>query len=337
MRKLCVIPGDGIGQEVIPAAAQVLEKVMPDIQFINAQAGWSCFQQHGDSVPRETLEIIEETGAALFGAVSSPSYKVDGYQSAILKMRKAFNLYANIRPVNSIFSDQTKQNVDMIIVRENTEGLYIREESIENGIAVAKRIISERGSTRIGQKAIDLCQDLNRERLTIIHKANVLPVTDGLFLNTITELFKGNPASEQLVLKTTLVDAAALEIIQKPENFDVIVTTNMFGDILSDLASYWCGGLGVAPSINLGDFAAIAEPVHGSAPDIAGLNIANPIAAILSAALLLKFHWQEISAAESIENAVQSVIHKSPMLSNGKLQKGFSTSDITKEIINNLY
>ncbi len=303
MPKLCVISGDGIGREVVPAAVRVLQAAIPDLETIEAEAGWDCFQRQGVSVPEATLAAIRECGAALFGAVSSPSYRVAGYRSAILTMRQELDLYANIRPVQSWPHVSPRPGIDMIIVRENTEGLYAGRERLEGDTAVAERIITRQASRRIAQKALGLGRQLGRERLTIVHKANVLPVTDGLFRDTVREV-----VGDALVVDELLVDVAALKMVGEPERFDVVVTTNLFGDILSDAAAHWGGGLGLAPSLNWGDGIALAEPVHGSAPDIAGQGIANPIAAILSGALLARFAWGDEQGAARMETAVYQTL-----------------------------
>ncbi len=303
MPKLCVIPGDGIGREVIPVAVQVLRAAIPALEIVEAEAGWECFQRQGVSVPQATLAAIRECGAALFGAVSSPSHRVAGYRSAILTMRQELDLYANIRPVQSWPNVSPRPGIDMIIVRENSEGLYAGRERLEGDTAVAERIITRRASRRIAQKALDLSRQLDRQRLTIVHKANVLPVTDGLFRDTLREVVGDAMAVDEL-----LVDVAALKMVAEPERFDVVVTTNLFGDILSDAAAHWGGGLGLAPSLNWGDGLAVAEPVHGSAPDIAGQGIANPIAAILSGALLARFVWGDDGAAARMETAVYQTL-----------------------------
>lgn len=306
MPELVVIPGDGIGREVIPAAVRVLRAVIPDLEPVDAEAGWDCFQRRGVSVPDETLAAIRSAGAALFGAVSSPSGKVEGYQSAILTMRQELDLYANLRPVRSLPVISPRQGVDMIIVRENTEGLYSRIERIDGDRAVAERVITRKASMRISRKAVELAASRERRKLTIVHKANVLPVSDGLFRECAFEA--AGESEQELAVDELLVDVAALKMVSEPERFDVVVTTNLFGDILSDAASYWGGGLGAAPSLNLGDSCAVAEPVHGSAPDIAGQGIANPIAAVLSGAMLARHTWGLQEAADRIEGAVEAVL-----------------------------
>jgi homoisocitrate dehydrogenase len=310
MTKLCVIPGDGIGLEVIPAAVQVLEKIITDLEVVYAEAGWNCFLKHGVSVLPQTLDVIRDCGAALFGAVSSPSHKVQGYLSAILTLRQELNLFANLRPVRSLPVISPRADIDMLLVRENSEGLYSGLETLEDGRATATRVITRQASFQIADQCMRIMQQLNRKKLSIIHKANVLPLTYGLFRETVSEVVcsyeqQGYP----IEVEEVLVDVAAFRMLSAPQKYDVLVTTNLFGDILSDAAAYWCGGMGIAPSLNLGEGIGLAEPVHGSAPDIAGKGIANPIAAILSAALLVRFVWQQQDAANRIEAAVhQSLI-----------------------------
>jgi homoisocitrate dehydrogenase len=316
------LPGDGIGREVVPAALDVLRATGLPFEFVPAEAGWECFQQHGASLPDETLAAARAADAILFGAVSSPSQPVAGYRSPIVGLRRALDLYANIRPVKT--KDQRRKTkdgesdpfvlrsssfVDLVVVRENTEGLYAGLETSDGETAVAQRVITRKASERIGRAAFELARarrktederpeefeqgrlssfvlrPLSTPRVTVVHKANVMRETCGLFRATVLKVAEEYPdvtADEQLV------DSAALQLVQRPERFDVLVTTNMFGDILSDVASYWCGGLGMATSANIGDNHALFEPVHGSAPDIAGKGIANPLAAIGCAAMLLE-------------------------------------------------
>lgn len=299
---LCVIRGDGVGAEVIPAAVRVLKRVLPSLNTIDADAGWNCFTRTGSALPDETVNRITECGAALFGATSSPSKKVAGYSSPIIGMRKRFDLYANLRPVLSLPSYNTTIQdalVNLLLVRENTQGLYAQREYMRGDEAIAERVITAAASARVGKIALQLAQS-RQKILAIVHKANILPLTDGTFRDAIRAEARNFPAVE---IRELLIDTAALQIATKPQSFDVIVTTNLFGDILSDLASMHCGGMGVAPSLNMGASVAIAEPVHGSAPDIAGRGIANPCGAILSAALLCRHHWNLRDAADLIERA----------------------------------
>jgi len=350
------MPGDGIGQEVIPAAVAVLQAVIPDLETVEVEAGWTCFLKHGASVPESTLATIRDCGAGLFGAVSSPSYEVAGYRSAIITMRQALDLYANIRPVQSWPHVSPRSGLDMIIVRENTEGLYIGRERVEDSetgrveTAVAERVITRKASLQIAEKTKQIMASQNRKKLTIVHKANVLPLTDGLFRDCVREVFNAKTQRSEDAKKDTsassaptstklstsprfkidelLVDVAALKMLEDPERFDVVVTTNLFGDILSDAASFWGGGLGLSPSLNWGDGIAVAEPVHGSAPDIAGQGIANPIASILSAAMLARYVWELEEAAGRIETAVSHTLSNHPNLKTTQA----ITNAILKEI-----
>lgn len=275
------IAGDGIGQEVIPAARQVIESLGLPLNLQEAEAGFGTFEKTGNALPSETLALCQQSDAVLFGATSSPMTKTPGYQSPILTLRRHFDLFANLRPAVS-------ENIDLLIVRENTEGLYSRRERVEDDgqTAIAERVITTHASERIVRVA---CQQAmqRRRQLTIVHKANVLSETCGLFRRVAFEVVKEFP---DLTVNELLVDTAAMKLVQSPPNFDVIVTTNLFGDILSDLAAGLTGGLGIAPSANVGvGRPAVFEPVHGSAPDIAGKGIADPRAAILSSAMMLDF------------------------------------------------
>jgi homoisocitrate dehydrogenase len=319
------IPGDGIGVEVVPAAVEVLRATGLPFEFVAADAGWSCFERRGTSLPDETLAAAWAADAILFGAVASPSHPVDGYRSPIVALRRKLDLYANIRPVqaderpttndqrhDSRFSVLDSRKVDLVVVRENTEGLYAGQESSDGETAVAQRVITRRASERIVRRAFELArsrqlsvvssplsigvgdelrtrdngQRTRRPRVTIVHKANILRETCGLFRSVGLRVAEQYP---DIAVDELLVDSAALQLVQRPERFDVIVTTNLFGDILSDVASYWGGGLGMATSANVGERHALFEPVHGAAPDIAGKGIANPLAAIGCAAMLLEY------------------------------------------------
>jgi homoisocitrate dehydrogenase len=280
---ITVIPGDGIGQEVIPAAVKVLESLGLPLYFQYGEAGFAAFEQRGNALPDETLALCQASDAVLFGATQSPMTKAAGYASPILTLRIHFDLYANLRPAVGVAS---LKGIDLLIVRENTEGLYSRRERVEDDgeTAIAERIVTARASERIVRTA---CQQAlkRRGKLTIVHKANVLKETCGLFRRVAFDVAGQFPSLE---IEEMLVDTAALQLAQNAKRFDVLVTTNLFGDILSDLAAGLTGGLGIAPSANVGDGRpAVFEPVHGSAPDIAGQGTADPRAAVLSAGLML--------------------------------------------------
>ncbi len=303
---ICAIPGDGIGREVVPAALAVLQAAVPGLEVEWAEAGYETLRRGGEALPARTLRLVEGTEATLFGAVASPLQPARGYQSAILLLRRKLDLYACVRPVRSFgaVAGQSSTGADLIVVRENTEGLYGGGEESDGERAVAWRVITRRASRRIARLAFDLAARLGRRRVTVIHKATVLPQTCGLFRDAVLEVAAEYP---QIAVDEALVDSAALRLATAPNSFDVIVTTNLFGDILSDVAAMHAGGLGLAPSANIGDHHAVFEPVHGSAPDIAGRGIANPLAAILAGAMLLD-HIGERDAAEAMRRAVAATV-----------------------------
>ena len=335
MIKICLINGDGIGQEVIPAAAEVLASLSLGIEFVEAAAGFEHFKQSGQAIPDVTLAAVEACGVALFGATSSPSTRVEGYRSPILAMRKTFDLYANLRPVQSLPGSFSRPGLDLLIVRENTEGLYAGRERLEGDTAIAERVVTRKGSSRIAKMAFEQARTRSAVShqpsvVTVVHKANVLKVTDGLFRECCLQVAAEYP---DIAVREMLVDAMAMRLVRDPENFDVIVTTNLFGDILSDEASALIGGLGVAPSANIGERAAVFEPVHGSAPDIAGQGIANPLGAILSAALLLDHVGQGIQA-ERVRKAVHATIEGGVLTRD--LNRKATTKEVTRAVIKHL-
>ena len=311
---ITLIAGDGIGHEVIRAARTVLEgiQVTGELEFswLEAHAGWELFERTGNSIPEETLEAVRATDATLFGAATSPSAKVPGFRGAIRHMRRALDLYANVRPAVHHPVPGSRVGVNLIIVRENTEGLYVEQErTYMNGeMAIADTVITRRASQRIGEYAAKLASSRPRKTLHIAHKANVLPMTQGLFLNTARIAATLFP---DVSTRDIIIDNCAMQLVTRPEQFDVIVTTNLFGDIISDLTAGLVGGLGIAASANIGDEHAIFESVHGSAPDIAGQGIANPTATILAAALMLR-HIGEAITADRLERAVDIALEHGP-------------------------
>jgi homoisocitrate dehydrogenase len=302
--RIVFIPGDGIGREVIPAVADILRPLLPRARFVEAEAGFGAYEQHGMPLPDATLDACRDADAILFGAVTTPP-DIPDYRSPILRLRKELGLAANLRPVRSLPIPASRPGVDLLIVRENTEGLYSGiEEVSENGErATTLRVITGAASRRVAHTALRLART-RRGRCTVVHKANVLRQTDGLFRRAVREVAAEYP---DVALDELLVDTAALRLVQQPEAFDVLVTTNLFGDILSDLAAAHIGGLGVAPSANVGDKKGLFEPVHGSAPDIAGRGIANPTATLLAAALMLR-HLGEADAAAQLERATEATL-----------------------------
>jgi homoisocitrate dehydrogenase len=334
MRQICVIPADGVGQEVVPAAVRVLQATGVPLSFVSAEAGWDCFVRRGMALPDETVEAVAASSATLFGATQSPSHKVEGYQSPILALRRRFNLYANIRPARSLPIGGSRPGIDMVIVRENTEGLYAGRERREGDVAITERVISRAASERIAKVAYGLAHQraghrgtTQQPRVVIVHKANVLKETDGLFRESVRAVAADYPG---VATSEMLVDAMAMRLIRDPESFDVIVTPNLFGDILSDEAAALVGGLGVAASGNIGDFNAIYEPVHGSAPDIAGKGIANPVGAILSAAMMLE-RLGDADAANRVQASVEGTLAAGILTPD--LGGGTTTEAVTSGII----
>jgi homoisocitrate dehydrogenase len=326
-----VIEGDGIGREVIPAAVKVLRLLMPDIHIMVGQAGWDYFQAHGTSLPPETIQLAMDCGAVLFGAAASPSYPVEGYFSPIVRLRRILKAYANIRPTRYLPVPTAREGVDLLVVRENTEDLYIGHEYTEDEgqTGVAEKVITREATERVARRAYNMAVSSGRRKVTIVHKANVLQQSDGLFRRVALEIAEQYP---QIITDELLVDTAAYWMVKDPLRFDVILTSNLYGDILSDMAAAWGGGLGLAPSLSVGDGVAIAEPVHGSAPDIAGKGIANPTAAILSVAKLLRHHWGQHEAAHRIEDAVYATLAEGARTADIYADGAISTKEFTERV-----
>jgi methanogen homoisocitrate dehydrogenase len=291
MVRIAVVPGDGIGREVTPVAWDVISSLHPEFESFEVEVGYARWQRTGAACTDEDITLLKEADAILFGAVTSPPDAC--YSSVILRIRQALDLYANLRPVKG-------DGFDIMIVRENSEGLYSGIEWREKDRACTVRVVSVEGSRRIAQFAADLAIARGC-RLTIGNKANILK-SDVLFRDICCSV----ASDAGIPFETCYIDSLALDILQHPKRYGVIVTTNIFGDILSDVAGYLVGGLGMLPSANIGDRYALFEPVHGSAPDIAGKGIANPIAAIRSGAMLLT-HLGYRKDAELIEDAISSV------------------------------
>jgi methanogen homoisocitrate dehydrogenase len=287
MPRIAVAEGDGIGREVIPVARRILETVRPDLEFFPVEVGYGRWERTGEAITSGDIRALKEADAVLFGAVTTPPDP--DYRSVVVRMRKELDLYANVRPVRG-------GDADLVIVRENTEGLYSGIEEIGPDRATTVRLVTRRGSERIARFACSLAK--GRRHLTIGHKANVLK-SDTLFRDVCIGMARetGVPFQEKFI------DALCLDVLQHPRDYDVIVTENMFGDILSDVAAYLVGGLGMLPSANIGDRSALFEPVHGSAPKHAGKNTANPVAAIRSGAMLLE-HLGDRENAARIEEAI---------------------------------
>ncbi|MGD0817454.1 MAG: isocitrate/isopropylmalate dehydrogenase family protein [Methanomassiliicoccales archaeon] len=302
-KNVVVIGGDGIGPEVIASAVKVLEAVRAPLDLTFARMGLECFRQTGTYLPDETMAALNRADACLFGAITSPDASVKDYRSPILQLRKHFDLFANVRPVARLMPDLGIGDLNAVIVRENTEGMYTGIEHSENGVVTLERKVSEKACHRLVRYAIEHCRQEGILKITCVHKANVLRLSDGLF----KRIFYEEVAGSGLEANDLLVDAAAAALIMKPQQFGCLVTLNLYGDILSDEAAAVVGGLGFAPSVNHGDKFDLFEPTHGSAPDIAGKGIANPTAAILSSTMMLKSMGLK-DDAEMIKNAVISTL-----------------------------
>jgi isopropylmalate/isohomocitrate dehydrogenase-like protein len=312
MRKIAVIPGDGIGPEVIGSALEVLQALDVPLEITEAGMGLECHKRTGSYLPQETLDILEGSDAALFGAITSPVTYDPSYRSPLLHLRKTFDLYANIRPVRRWHPSIGLVDLDVIIVRENTEGMYTGVEREDAEGVVTERRITRRACQRIVDKGIEVCRAEGRKSITCVHKSNVLRRSDGLF----REIFRDRVNGSGLEGRELLVDAAAAAMVLQPRKMDCLVTLNLYGDILSDEAAALTGGLGFAPSVNMGECFALFEPTHGSAPDIAGMDRANPVAAILTAAMMLRYLDMGMLATR-IESSVTEA-----------LDRGIRTADV---------
>jgi isocitrate dehydrogenase (NAD+) len=306
MHKVTLIKGDGIGPSIMEVAVKIINASGANILWEEAEAGMGAFEKYGTPIPDITLASIEKNRIAFKGPLTTPVGK--GFRSINVALRQQYDLYANVRPAKTWKGAQTRfDNVDIVVVRENTEGLYAglehyltKEKDIAESIAVATR----KGCERIVEYAFQYARDNGRKKVTACHKANILKYTSGLFLDVAKEVAARYP---DIAFDEKIVDATCMLLVMKPQDFDVIVTTNMFGDILSDLTAGLVGGLGLIPGANIGADAALFEAVHGSAPDIAGRNIANPTAVIMAGVMMLH-HLGEHEAALRIQTAVEKII-----------------------------
>jgi isopropylmalate/isohomocitrate dehydrogenase-like protein len=326
---LAVIPGPGIGAEVINETVRLLDSTDLTFDCRYFEVGYEVWQKTGSPVPDDVLTEMRRTQACLFGATTTP-VGVPGYKSAIITLRTALGLYANVRPAKSYPNQKGMKDVDLVIVRENTEGMYSGWEFELPDSAYTIRVITRKATERITRFAFELAMK-RRKKVTIVTKANVLRKTDGLFLEVANKVAKDYPDVE---VEEAFVDVTAMRLILKPDIFDVIVTSNLFGDILSDESAGLVGGLGLAPSANIGVDYALFEPVHGSAPRLAGKNIANPMAAILASKMMLDY-LGENRWAERIENAIVTVLNEGKLLTPD-LGGSSSTTQVTDAIINAL-
>jgi len=326
-----LIPGDGIGPEVTDAAVRVVEAAGVTIDWQRAEAGADVFIKHGTPMPDDVLNAIRTTGVALKGPIGTPIG--GGFRSANVVMRQALDLYACVRPVRSIPGLGTRfEGVDFVLVRENTEGLYSGlEHRVTEGVVESLKVVTEKASLRIARYALELARREGRGVVTAVHKANIMKLSDGLFLECARRVARDYPEIE---LREMIIDNCAMQLVTHPEQFEVLLMDNLYGDILSDLGAGLVGGLGVVPGSNIGNECAVFEAVHGSAPDLAGKGLANPTAVIRSAAMLVA-HVGQPEAAARIEAAVERALGDSAH-HTGDLGGKATTRSFTDAVIRGL-
>jgi isocitrate dehydrogenase (NAD+) len=332
---VAVLKGDGIGPEVTEATLKILETVQEKadfkLNFLYGEAGYHCIAEHGTNLPKQTIELIKQTKACLKGPMTTPE-EPGAPVSVAVTLRRMFNLFANVRPCKSFPSvESSKPKIDLIVVRENTEGLYSGVEYLlAPGVGVALRIITREASLKIAEFAFKLASQ-RRKHLTYVHKGNILRITDGIFKDAVKEVQQKYPDIE---VDDLHIDVATMQLIKKPESYDVMVTTNLFGDILSDEAAQVTGSLGLAAGANIGSTYGMFEPVHGSAPKYAGMNRVNPIATIMAGAMMLDYLGEKTASAK-IEDAVIKVL-KEGKVRTADLGGTSTTSEMANAIVAHL-
>ena len=326
--RVTLIPGDGIGPEVSAAVLRIIEAAHVDIDWERFTVGGHAQDLSGSSLPEEVIESVRRNAVALKGPVATPIGS--GFESVNVRLRKVLDLYANLRPVRNLPGVPSRfGNVDLIIVRENTEGLYSGlEHEVVPGVVESLKIMTEKASTRIAVFAFEYAKTFGRKRVTCVHKANIMKKSDGLFLQCFRKVAVNYPPIEH---DEKIVDNLCMQLVMNPYQFDMLLMENLYGDIVSDLAAGLVGGLGVVPSGNLGEKAALFEAVHGTAPDIAGKNLANPTALLMSAIMMLR-HIKERTAADRIEAALNKVLEKREHVTRD-LGGTASTNEFTDAII----
>lgn len=326
--KVTMIPGDGIGKEISESMMTVIDATGVDINWDIVEAGEAVYNETGELIPEAVYKSLEENKVGIKGPMTTPIGK--GFRSANVALRKKYDLYSNIRPIQSLGKIKSKfENLDLVLFRENTEDLYAGvEEKISDDEMHSIKIITRKGSERIIRHAFEYAQKNNRQHVTVVTKANIMKLTDGLFLNVAREVSEEYP---DIPLKEILVDNMAMQLVINPQQFDVIVTQNLYGDILSDLMAGLIGGLGIVPGANIGDDLAIFEAVHGTAEDIAGKDLANPTALILSGCMMLDY-LDEKEAADTIRKALHNVFSHSENFTTD-LGGNTTTSELTEKLI----
>src|SRR3954465_3196998 len=327
---IVLIPGDGIGPEVTSATQRVVEAAGLAVEWVELPAGATAIEQgHENVLPQRTLAAIKAHKVALKGPVTTPVGK--GFKSVNVQLRQALMLYAAVRPVRSLAGGKTKfENVDMVIVRENTEGLYSGiENEVVPGVVTSLKVATELACTRIARYAFRYATKRGRKKITVFHKANIMKMTDGLFLNCARKIH--DDEYPNIEYEELIIDAGCMKLIQDPNKFDLLLMENLYGDLVSDLCAGMVGGLGVVPGANIGDDAAVFEAVHGSAPDIAGKGVANPLALIMTAEMMLN-HIAEPAIATKIKTAYDAVLGEGKTLTRD-LGGTAGTNEFTESLI----
>ena len=332
MKKITLIPGDGIGYEISESLVKIFDAAKVPVEFETENAGSDVYEKTGELIPESLYESVERNKIAIKGPITTPIGK--GFRSINVYLRKKYDLYTNFRPSRNLPGIETRyDNIDLAIFRENTEGIYIGEEKYENEektSAIAVKRITRKGSERIIRSAFEYAKNNGISKVTVVHKANILKFTDGMFLDIAREISK---EYENIELEELIIDNMCMQLVTNPERFKVIVTMNLYGDILSDLVAGLVGGLGVAPGANIGDDIAIFEAVHGSAPDITGQNKANPLALLLSSIEMLKYLKLD-DFAKNIEKAILKTLTDG--CKTADLDGNATTTEFTDKIIENL-
>jgi isocitrate dehydrogenase (NAD+) len=329
-----LIPGDGIGPEIVEATLAVLEALGAPFEWDTQIAGLKGVESAGDPLPPKTIESIKRTRLALKGPLETPS--AGGYRSSNVRLREEFKLYANLRPARTLIPGGRFDNIDLVVVRENLEGLYLGHEYYiqidddPHAVAMASGVNTRQGSHRLLEFAFEHAVAMGRKKVTIVHKANIMKILTGIFLEAGQELYE-RKYKGRFTLETVIIDACAMKLVLNPWQFDMLVTTNLFGDILSDLVAGLVGGLGMTPGANIGADAAIFEAVHGSAPDIAGKGVANPTALMLAAAMMLE-HCHLPHMAARLRTAIDQTLN-TDKVRTGDLGGHNSTADYTRALV----
>jgi len=330
MHKITWLPGDGIGPEVTGSTIKVINATGVKIDWERVEIGEKVLAESGKPLTDDVFDIVKKNKIAIKGPTTTPI--VSGHSSANVALRKGLNLYACVRPIKSISDIRSLyKDLDIVVIRENTEGLYTgKEQEIVPGVVECLKIVTEQASRKIARFAFEYAKKEGRKKVTAVHKANIMKMTDGLFLSCVREISKDYP---KIQYEEGIVDSTCMQLVTNPYQYDVLVMGNLYGDIISDLCAGLIGGLGVAPGANFGDGCAIFESVHGSAPDIAGENIANPIASILSGALMLRYIGEDF-AAKRIEDAIKRVVKQGMLTKDlgGNSKTDQITSAIEKEL-----